>query len=127
MVDQLPPLPMVRRRMVLSLGYWLGAHSLGFLTHPYQSVFRIVRAQFYEALVLMPMVLLIWWWVLGVVLAHANVLLSLGLPQVAGAIALVPYKQQVLSFVFVYGVCFLLLWQLVLLLWYQVIRSALRS
>lgn len=105
-------------RLLLSLGYWFSAHSLGLLLHPYQSLRRLVRDEFYRPLVYLPSVTLFLWWFTGVILARFNVLATLRLSLIARALNIISMKQVLFSFIFVWGVVFLLSWQVFLLYLY---------
>lgn len=102
------------RWFVVSFGYWFGAHSLGLVLHPYQSMRRIVRERVFRPLVLLPLVTAVGWWVTGAVVARINVLASLGLSLVSGKLSGIWVTGWVLSFGWVTGVVFLGLWQIML-------------
>lgn len=105
---------------VLSLGYWFGAHSLGLLLHPYQSMRRVVRERVFVPLVLEPLVFLGVWWGLGVVVAHFTVLEKLGLLKMSVVLESVWLTRPVMYFGFVWGGVFLVLWQVMLFyLWWR--------
>lgn len=110
MVEQAQP----KHRLVFSLSYWFGAHSLGLLLHPYTSIRKLVRDEFYRPLVYLPTVCLIFWWGLGMIIARFNVLATLRLSLLARAIEAISFKQVAFSFIFLWGVFFLLFWQVVL-------------
>lgn len=112
---------------VLSLGYWFGAHSLGLLVHPYVSMRRIVREKGFVPLVLLPSVCLVVWWVVGVVVAHVDVLVKIGLGVVAFELEKFGPIQIVLSFGFVWGGVFFGCWQVLLLYLWQRFRVLGRS
>jgi len=99
---------------LLSFGYWFGAHSVGLLIHPYQSVRRIVRDNFYKPLVWLPSVTLVIWWLLAFLVSRWNVLATLGLSFLAIRLEHWGPTQISLAFMFVWGVIFLLCWQLIL-------------
>lgn len=103
-----------KSKLVLSVGYWYGAHTLGLVLHPYQSMRRIVREKLFEPLTLLPLVTLFWWWVAGLLVVRFNVLLTLKLDFLANLIDSFGGKTQVFYFVFVWVGVYLLLWQLLL-------------
>lgn len=108
------------KMIVLSMGYWFGAHSLGLLIHPYQSMRRVVRQGVFVPLVLLPSVCLAGWWFLGIVVGHVAVLASLGFGWAARGLATFYYTPMIMYFVFVWVGIFLILWQG--LLWYLYVR-----
>lgn len=110
--------------LLFSLGYWFGAHSLGLLLHPYQSMRRIVRDDFYRPLVGLPLVCLLGWWIAGFIIARFNVLATLRLSLVAKAIDTISLKQFVFAILFLWGGVFLLLWQVILLYLYSRFQRA---
>lgn len=112
-------------KLLFSLSYWFGAHSLGLLVHPYQSVRRIVRDQFYRPLIWLPSVCLAFWWLLGAVIARFNILATLRLRFVVEAINTVSFKQYLFSFIFLWGATFLILWQVLLVYLYIRFRNSL--
>lgn len=101
-------------KLLLSLGYWFGSHSAGLLLHPYQSVRGIVRDNFYRPLVFLPGVSLLGWWLLGAIIARFNILASLRLNIIAQAIDQVGFKQYMFVGIFLWGMIFLILWQVLL-------------
>ena len=103
-----------KKTAILSLGYWFGAHSLGLLVHPYQSVRRIVRDDFYKPLVWLPSITLLIWWSVSFLISRWNVLATLGLSFLAISLDHWGPTQIILAFLFSWGVVFLLGWQLVL-------------
>ena len=105
-----------KKTFVLSFGYWFGAHSLGLLLHPYQSVRRMHRERVYESLVWLPSVCLLIWWVFGLVVSRLDVLASMGLYFLVVPVDKLGITRVVLVFGFVWGGVFLLMWQG--LLWY---------
>jgi len=116
-----------RKMAVVSLGYWFGSHSLGLLMHPYQSVRRMVREEVFVPLVMLPSVVLMVWWMVGVVVANFNVLATLGLGLVAVELERRGPTQIVLSLAWLWGVVFLLLWQVMLGYLYRRFRGLRRG
>jgi len=112
-----------RKMAVVSLGYWFGSHSLGLLMHPYQSVRRMVREEVFVPLVMLPGVVLMVWWVVGVGVAKA----TLGLGVVAVELERRWPTQIVLSLAWLWGAVFLLLWQVMLLYLYRRFRGLRRG
>ena len=104
-----------KSRVLLSFGYWFGSRSLGLLMHPYQSVRAIRRDDFYKPLVWLPSVLFLGWWFMGFLIGRVDVLLGLGLGGLARGLSGWGSTQIVLSFIFVWGAAFLVIWQVMLL------------
>lgn len=99
---------------VLSFGYWFGVRSLGLLIHPYQSVRALVRDDFYKPLVWLPGLMLAMWWFLGFLISWLPVLSKFGLSVLANGLEKWGATQLVMSFVFVWGVIFFVVWQILL-------------
>lgn len=108
-----------KRRLVLSVGYWFGSHSQGLLIHPYPTMRRIVREGVYEPLRWLPSMVLVLWWVVGFAISRWNVLSGLGLAFLAVKLERLGATQLIMSFVFVWGVVWLLLWQGLLVYLYR--------
>lgn len=69
-------------------------------------------------LVMLPSVLLVGWWVLGVVVARVSILAKLGLPGLAGELENLMMARVLMYGVFVWGGVYLLMWQGLLLYLY---------
>jgi hypothetical protein len=106
--------PIMKKTLVLSLGYWFGARSLGLLIHPYISMRRIMRDKVYSSLVYLPSVCLGLWWLIGLIIAQFNVLVSLHLAVVANWLDVLSFKPLLWSFIFIWVSVFLILWQFLL-------------
>lgn len=111
------------RHTTLSLGYWFSAYSLGLLLHPYQSVRRLVREDFYKPLVWLPLVCLFIWWLLGVIVGHFNILLTLGFDFLDLTLKRLGPTQIALSFLFMWVSMFFICWQVLLGYLYWRFRS----
>ena len=105
-------------RAVMSIGYWFGAHSLGLLMHPYQSMRRIVRQEVFVPLVMLPGVCLVGWWMVGVLVGHFPVLAKFGFGFLAISLDKLGWVRLSLYFGFVWVGMFLILWQCLLLYLY---------
>ena len=112
-----------KRIVMLSTGYWFGAHSLGLLVHPYQSMRRLVKLELYKPLVMLPGVCLLGWWMVGMVVSRFNVLSALGLSFLAVRFEHFGPMQLMLGFLFMWGVVFLVMWQVLLLYLYWRFKS----
>ncbi len=116
-----------KRRAILSGGYWFGSHSLGLLVHPYQSMRRIVRERGFRPLVWLPSVCLGCWWIIGVVVAHFNVLASLGLGFWAMKLERFGPTEIVLAYGWLWIGVSLVLWQVLLGYLYARFRGVVES
>lgn len=82
--------------------------------HPYQSMRRIVRDKAYVPLIWLPTVCLGLWWLLGLIVSRYEVLRSLGLSIVVNQLSKIHAMDWMMAFGFMWGIVFLLLWQLML-------------
>lgn len=98
---------MTRSTVVLSLGYWFSAFSLGLLLHPYKTVRQLVRERIMMKLRFLPMVLWVVSWVAGLAMLRVGGKLGLEGEWVVGL-------KAVLGFLFLWWSVFVLLWQAVL-------------
>lgn len=114
-------------KIIFSLSYWFGSHSLGLILHPYQSTRRLVRDQFYRPLVFLPGLILSIWWLAGTIIARFNVLATLRLEFFATALDLLTWKQYLFVFIYLTGFFFLVYWQIVLFYLYKRFTQAFRE
>lgn len=112
-----------KRKLVLSVGYWFGAYSLGLLLHPYASMRRVVREKMYRPLLWLPAVVLLVWWLAGLLVAHWPLLVMAGLGVVAEEFGRWGAVGLVMELVWVGGVVFLVLWQGLLYYLYRRFRK----
>ena len=99
---------MRKMTLILSLGYWFSAYTLGMLLHPYKTVRELVRRPALQPMVLTPMVIWVIFWVAAMIgLRFGWVIL-----WVVGLKA-TPRFINLLAFIWWWLTVFLILWQVV--------------
>jgi len=94
--------------VILSIGYWFSSYTLGLLLHPYKTVRGLVRSRKLSGLVIVPTVIWIISWAVGMVgLRFGWVLL-----WVLGLVATARFVN-ILVFVWWWLTVFFALWQVV--------------
>ncbi len=104
---------MKKKTLVLSVGYWFSAYTLGLLLHPYKTVRELRRNSRFTPMVAVPVVIWSIVWVVGMVGLRFGwvVLWVLGLKALPRFITL-------LAFLFWWFTFFMGMWQVLLLyLW----------
>lgn len=96
------------RYYLLSWSYWFGSRTQGLLVHPYVTMREIVRERFLRPLAVLPVVIWVMSWMVGLVLGRVGLWLDL-----AGLWWTVPVGKG-LVFLWVWMSVFLSLWQVVL-------------
>jgi hypothetical protein len=104
---------------LLSLGYWFSAYTLGMLLHPYKTVRELVRRPQFAPMVIVPVVVFVVVWALGMVgLRFGWVIL-----WVLGLVATERFVN-ILAFLWWWVVVFLGMWQVLLVyLWWRFRRA----
>lgn len=99
---------MDRKQTVLSLGYWFSAYTLGMLLHPYKTVRELVRRPVFAPMIVVPIFMWGFMWVVGMVGLRFGwvVLWVLGLKATGRFV-------NILAFIFWWLTTFLVMWQIV--------------
>jgi len=107
---------MRKRILVLSLGYWFSAYTLGLLLHPYKTVRELSRRPAFAQMVWAPGVI----WLMAWVVALVGVRLGGGLLRLGGMETAPAWLVGGLAFIFWWLSVFLGLWQVMVgYLWWR--------
>ena len=97
-----------RKNYIWSWGYWFGSRTQGLLIHPYITMREIAREKFLRPLVFLPVVIWLMSWIVAIIVGRIGLWFSL--EDQAWTVPL----GKIVVFAWVWGSCFLLLWQVLL-------------
>ncbi len=94
---------------MFSLGYWYSSRSLGLFVHPYVTMQTMVRQQFLRPLVLLPLIMWLSSWVVGLLIFQT----ARVLPE--SFVGFFAFLKTPLAFTWWWATLFLAWWQVVLI------------